>query len=214
MPLARRGFLWHNHFMSKVILFIDGENFRHKVEEVLGVESINKGTIDFSRIDLNKLLGMVLSNIKITQKLFYGSKIHFHPETKIKSQELINLQRNLKTRLEKQGFNYVIAGNVRAQAIVVGKSKKLVFREKGVDVKIAVDMVAGACDGVMDTIILCSSDSDLQPAVKEVKRRGVKVIYLGFQISPNIGLTHTANQTILFRNSEIIQVCPKKEPRK
>ena len=210
MPLARRGFLWDNLPMSKAILFIDGENFRHKVEEVLKTEDVDKAKVDFSRIDLDKLINTVLKNFKISQKLFYGSKIHEHKETPKKSKELIALQRNLKTHLEKQGFDYVIAGNVRGQEVRVGKIKKLVFREKGVDVKIAVDMVAGACDGIMDTVILCSSDSDLQPAVKEVKKRGIKVVYLGFQTNPNLGLSHTADQAILFRNSEIVEVCPKK----
>ena len=142
--------------------------------------------------------------------MFYGSKIHEYKETSQKSQVLISLQRYLKTNLEKQGFEYVSAGNVRGQEIKVGKTEKMVFREKGVDVKIAVDMVVGACDKIMDTIILCSSDSDLQPAVKEARKRGIKVVYLGFQINPNVGLTHTTNQTILFRNSEIIEVCPRK----
>lgn len=209
MPMARRGFLWDNHLMSKAILFIDGENFRHKVEEVLKIEEIDKDEIDFSRLNLNKLIDVVLKEFNISQKLFYGSRIHEYKETSKKSKELITLQRNLKTHLEKQGFDYVIAGNVRAQEVRVGKTKKLIFREKGVDVKIAVDMVAGACDGVMDTVILCSSDSDLQPAVKEVKKRGIKVVYLGFQTNPNLGLSHTSDQAILFRNSEIVEVCPK-----
>ncbi len=200
--------------MSKVALFVDGENFRHKVEEVLALENISKKTIDFSRIDFDKLVKNVLAEFKVSQKLYYGSKIHFNPETAEKSEELITLQRNLKTHLEKQGFNYIIAGNVRGQSVVIGKTKKLIFKEKGVDVKIAVDMVAGACDQVMDTIILCISDSDLQPAVKEVRRRGIKVIYLGFQNNPNVGLTHTTNQTILFRNSEIIDAYPKRESKK
>lgn len=196
--------------MAGAIIYIDGENFRHKVEEILEAEKIDKKLIDFSRINLKKLLGIVLKDFKISQKLFYGSKIHEYKETSKKSQELISLQRYLKTNLEKQGFEFVIAGNVRGQEIIIGKIKKMVFREKGVDVRIAVDMVAGACDKIMDTIILCSSDSDLQPAVKEVRKRGIKVVYLGFQINPNVGLTHTTNQTILFRNSEIIEVCPRK----
>ncbi|MBU1323155.1 NYN domain-containing protein, partial [Patescibacteria group bacterium] len=57
------------------------------------------------------------------------------------------------------------------------------------------------------TAILCSSDSDLQPAVQEVRRRGVEVVYLGFEFQPNKGLMYTTNNTVLFRNSEIIKAC-------
>ena len=189
----------------KAVLFVDGENFRYKVDEVLNLDKIEKSKIDFASINLNKLLGKVLADFKISQKLFYLAKIHFHKETPKKSQDLVKLQRRLKTNLEKQGYQVVIAGHVRGQALSTGKFRKLVFKEKGVDVKIAVDLVSGACDKVMNIAIVCSSDSDLQPAVKEARKRGVKVVYLGFQTNPNIGLTHTTDQTILFRNSEIVE---------
>ena len=85
------------------------------------------------------------------------------------------------------------------------KKKVLVFKEKGVDVKIAVDMVSWSCDKKVDSIVLGSSDSDLQPAIKETRRRGVECIYLGFENEPNKGLTFTTNRTILIRNSEILE---------
>ena len=107
--------------------------------------------------------------------------------------------------LIKYGFEFIIAGNVRAQKI----DGKVVFREKGVDVKIAVDLVSLACDGKLDTAILCSSDSDLQPAIEEVRKRKVKVVYLGFETNPNKGLMYTTNKTILLRNLEIFNSCRK-----
>ncbi len=63
----------------------------------------------------------------------------------------------------------------------------------------------------MDTAIICSSDSDLQPAIAELKKRKIKVVYIGFQMNPNKGLTFTTDETILFRNNEILQVCPEKQ---
>ena len=200
--------------MSKTILFVDGENFRHKIEEVLNAERMELNSIDFANIDLKRLINTVLKDFKISDKRYYGAKIREHPQTQQKSKELILLQRRLKTNLEKQGFNYIIAGNVRAQLIKGDKVSKLVFREKGVDVKIAVDLVTLVCDKKMTTAILCSSDSDLQPAVTELRKRQIRIIYLGFQISPNKGLTFTTNETILFRNSEILEVCPRKERKK
>jgi len=44
--------------------------------------------------------------------------------------------------------------------------------EKGIDVKIATDMVAMAYSGEYDVAILVSGDSDLAPAVHEVRRIG------------------------------------------
>lgn len=191
--------------MSKSILFIDGENFLHKVGEALKEEKKDKDRLDLASISLNKLFEKPLKGFSITQKYFYVSRLHVHPDTKEKSKELVDFQRKLRNSLVKQGYSFVTAGNVRALKV----GDKVVFREKGVDVKIGVDLVSFACDKKMDTAILCSSDSDLQPAVAELKRRKVNVIYFGFETNPNKGLSYTTNRTILLRNSEILEVIPK-----
>jgi len=192
--------LWHNMFMSNCILFIDGENFLHKVEEVIGKEQAVRDSNRIVSIDLDKLFNLPLKGLRITRKIFYASRLHLHPETKRKSEQLIRLQRKLRNNLVKLGYEFIIAGNVRAQKV----NGKIIFREKGVDVKIAVDMVSLACDKKLATAILCSSDSDLQPAISEVKNRNVEVVYLGFENNPNKGLTYTTNRTILLRNSEVL----------
>src|SRR3990167_3147067 len=196
--------------MLNTILFIDGENFRHKVEDVVKEEGIDKNTIDFPSIDIQHLVKSVLNDFSIKTKQFYAARLKEYKETLKKSKELIAIQRRLKTNLEKQGFDFIIAGNVRAQ-VIDGRNPRTIFREKGVDVRIAVDLVSLACDRKMDTAIICSSDSDLQPAIAELKKRKIKVVYLGFQMNPNKGLTYTADETILLRNNEILQVCPKKQ---
>ena len=196
--------------MKQTILFIDGENFTYKIEEVFKSKNIKKESVDIASLDFIKIFELPLKNFRITRKIFYSSKLHFYPETKEKSIELINSQRKLKNNLIKQGFEFIMAGNVRGQKVTVDHKTKIIFREKGVDVRIAVDLVTLACDKHIKTAILCSSDSDLQPAVKEAKKRGTEVVYLGFEVNPNKGLTYTTNRTILFRNSEIIAVCRKK----
>lgn len=191
--------------MAKSVLFIDGENFLHKVKEVLKEEVIDKETIDIALIDLDKLFEEPLKGFAISRRIFYASRLHFHPETKKKSLELITFQRKLRNSLVNQGYEFVIAGNVRAQKV----GDKLIFREKGVDVKISVDLVAFACNKKLETAILCSSDSDLQPAVAELKQRGVEIVYVGFETNPNKGLSYTTNRTILLRNPEVVEACSK-----
>ena len=186
--------------MSKVILFIDGENLLNKIEEVLRKEGINKKKTDLALIDFDNLFKDPLKGFSISRKIFYAAKLHLHPETKKKSEQLISFQRKLRNNLIKYNFEFIIAGNVRTQKV----GNKLVFREKGVDVRIAVDLVSLACDGKLETAILCSSDSDLQPAIKEIKDRKTEVVYLGFENNPNKGLAYTANRTILLRNSEVL----------
>jgi len=62
-----------------------------------------------------------------------------------------------------------------------------------------------ACDNLLDTAIIISSDSDLQPAISELNLKNVKSIYVGFESNPNKGLMYTTNRTILVRNSEILK---------
>jgi len=190
------------------ILFIDGRNFISKMEEIF--DSENKKDIDFSVYNFTGLFNKVLSGVKVDRKIFYLSRLIKHQETKEKSEELIQKQRNLKNNLEKQGFEIIFAGRVRAN---IGKCPKghetLVFKEKGIDVRIAVDMITLSCDKKLSTAIIASSDSDLQPAIKELEKRGTERIYLGFESSPNKGLTFTTNRTILIRNSEVLEFLGK-----
>lgn len=193
--------------MSHTILFIDGENFLHKIEEVLKSKKIKKDQVDLASIDFNRLFTQPLKEFTISKKIFYAAKLHFHPDTKDISEKLIKSQRKLRNTLTNQKIDFIVAGNVRAQTVQVDHKTKVIFREKGVDVKIAVDLVSLAADKHLKTAILCSSDSDLQPAIKELQKRNVEVVYLGFELQPNKGLTYTTNRTILFRDSEILEAC-------
>lgn len=192
----------------KAQLFIDGENFIYKVEDALLKQGINKHEVSIENINLFELLHIALPDYNFNKLRYYSAKLQFHPEFYVKSKELILKPRILKTNLEKQGFEFILAGNVRPQVVNVDGKSKTIFKEKGVDVRIAVDLVTLSYDKDIDVAVLCSSDSDLQPAVAEIRKRGIEVVYLGFENNRNKGLTYTTNSTILFRNSEIAKVVP------
>jgi uncharacterized LabA/DUF88 family protein len=188
----------------ETVLLIDGENFKGKIKTVFN--DAEKGKVVWHEYDFKGLLDKVLTGISINKKTFYFARIKEHAESKEKSKQLIEEQRLLKTHLELQGFEVVLTGRVRGQMEDgQGGKKILVFKEKGIDVKIAVDMVSFACDKKVKEIILGSSDSDLQPAIKEVRDRRVGCVYLGFEMQPNKGLSFTTSRTLLIRNSEILE---------
>jgi uncharacterized LabA/DUF88 family protein len=190
------------------ILFIDGRNFISKIDYVLHENEVKD--MDHSLYDFDGLISKVLKGIKIDHRLFYLGKLIKHDKTLDKSLKLIEEQRELKTSLEKQGFGIIIAGRVRGHLEKCQKGHEtLVFKEKGVDVKIAVDMVTHACTNRLKLAVIGSSDSDLQPAISELKARKIERIYLGFESNPNKGLTFTTNRTILIRNSEVLEFLPK-----
>jgi dipeptidase E len=67
------------------------------------------------------------------------------------------------------------------------------FREKGIDVKLATDLITGAMDDRYDTAIVVSSDADLIPAIDWVRHRAKKKVeYIGFSIPD---LTDERNST-------------------
>lgn len=195
------------------LLLIDGENFR----KALGVvfKSAERQSPAWHEYDFKGLFDKVLTGLEISHRTFYFARLKMHPSTEEKSKKLIEEQRLLKTHLEKQGFEVVLAGMVRGQ-IIDGPWFKggshLIFKEKGVDVRIAVDMVASSCDKTATSIVLGSSDSDMQPAIHETKRRGVQCIYLGFEDRPNQGISASADKTILIRNSEVLSFSPATLP--
>ncbi|MDD2913546.1 MAG: NYN domain-containing protein [Candidatus Pacebacteria bacterium] len=194
----------------KTIIFIDGRNFISKINSILNSTGKKEKEVDFSIYNFSGLLDKVLSGVDIDRKLFYIGRVSKHKETEEKSTELVEKQRKLKKHLEEQGFEVIYAGKVRGHE---GKCPKghsfLIFKEKGVDVKIAVDMITFGNKKELKTAIIASSDSDLQPAIKELKNQKIERIYLGFEDSPNKGITFTTNRTILIRNSEVTEFIGK-----
>lgn len=113
--------------MGKVIVFVDGENFMHKVEDVVASLGIDIKKVNFSRIQLNTLIRDVFHNMSIDKIIYYSAKLHNYPQSTEKSKELIGRQRSLKTELEKQGIEFILSGNVRAQQV----EGKTIFKERG-----------------------------------------------------------------------------------
>lgn len=190
-------------------MYIDGENLRHYIEGALKQKGISAKKAKILNVNLKDLFDKVLKGVHLSRKVYYASRLRFHKDFPKKSNSLIQEQRVLKSKLEKDRFQFLISGNVRGQKVKVNGKTKIVFREKGVDVKMAVDIVVAACDKKVQRVVLCSSDSDLQPAVKEARERGVEVIYLGFETNPNKGLIYTTNRTILIRDSEVLESSSK-----
>ena len=187
------------------ILLIDGENFKYKASEAF--KELGKQEPDWALYDFAGLFQKVLNGTSFDEKRFYYARLKMHPDTQEKSQTLIDEQRALLLNIRKQGFVACSSGSVRGRYEKSAKNQKevLVFREKGVDVAMAVDMVLGACNGTLQEIYLCSSDSDLQPAIRALRSKKVKIVYIGFQNNPNIGIQKTTHESFLIRSSEVAE---------
>ena len=74
----------YNEFMAHCVLFVDGENFLHKIKDVLKKKESRKALKIWPWIDFNKLLQAPLKGIPISRKIFYASRLRLYPETKKK----------------------------------------------------------------------------------------------------------------------------------
>lgn len=52
------------------------------------------------------------------------------------------------------------------------------FQQKGVDVKIALDIAQMSMKGILDTVVLFSGDIDITPALKLARKEGVRVYFV------------------------------------
>ncbi len=78
-----------------------------------------------------------------------------------------------------------------------------VYHEKGVDVKLAIDLLIGAYENLYDSAILISSDTDLIPAIKKVKFLKKEVEYIGFAHQPSFGLQKAVNLSRLLIKEDL-----------
>jgi len=192
-------------------LYIDGENFLFKVADILKANKLIKEKSDITKLKISYLKELLSKQKKINDISFYAAKLHKYKESKTlerKSEVLIEAQRRLKRYLTNDNVSFITSGHVRLQSYIPADKKhreKVSFKEKGVDVRLAIDIMANVCDKKAKTVFLASSDSDMIPVVREVQKRGATVVYVGFATQPNHGLIATCDQSILFRDDEIIE---------
>lgn len=95
-----------------------------------------------------------LAGLPVLRVNWYDAATNAIPD---REQEQIGLLAKVKLRLGRFGFD---------------------GQQKGVDLRIGLDMVAHARNGAVDTIVLVSGDDDLTEAVEDAQMHGVEVILL------------------------------------
>ncbi len=157
---------------ERVAIYIDGNNFynRLKEPEINFPKGVNFNYSEF----INFLLG---DRELISKRYYIGIVKNF--DGKEKSKKMVSSQQKFLSELENQGFS------IKRGKIIYDNGKP---REKGVDVKIAIDLITGAIDDLYDTAILISSDTDLIPAIKYIKFKDKKLEYVGFSHNPSFGM--------------------------
>lgn len=192
----------------KSVVYIDGQNFLYKVADVLIRNRCINNKQELQAFNFRGLFERALNSTEINIR-YYGTRLHLYkepPEIAEKSRIIINQSRIMRNCLIQQDIEYVESGNLKLRdgdiCRFCGK-QSLHFQEKGVDVKIAVDMTMDAQTGRFDEHIVVSSDNDLLPAVQYLRKLNKRVVYVGIG-SLTKSLVANSSETIEIDVDEII----------
>lgn len=178
--------------MKRVCIFIDAGNFYHLALKKLGIQEL-----DFN---FDKFVNFLTGEREIIEegKRFYVGTVR-EGRNRHENKKAISNQTSLFTSLSKLDWTIKTSKlRTRIEKIVVDDRvinyqkfldlgiKEIKYersREKGIDVKLAADLIIGAMDDKYDSAVLVSSDTDLVPAIDIVRHRfKKKVEYIGFSI--------------------------------
>lgn len=173
---------------EKVLVIFDGSNFYHILKnKKVGIYR----TLQFR---YRKIAEWLSNGRYITEIRYYVGVAKFDKNNPEKSQRIVSNQQKLFAELEKQKIKLVRGYMMRNDGI---------YHEKGVDVRMAVDMVVGAYENNFDTVILISSDTDLIPAVEKVMKKRKRIEYVGLSYRPSFGLMKKVSETKLLTKKDL-----------
>lgn len=188
----------------RAVIFIDGANFYRKLKRIASLESTVVSLRDF---DYRRFADNLTASDEVTDIRYYiGAVKQQAGDDKEKSKKLYSDQQKFIAKLQQQNIEIILGQLIQ--------HPDRSFHEKGVDVKIAVEMIRYAREDKCDVLYLLSSDTDLVPAVEEVQSLGKKVVYVGAPHGQSFGLTKASNHTILLRKEDVLPFLTIIEPRK
>ncbi|MBI3572940.1 MAG: NYN domain-containing protein [Candidatus Kerfeldbacteria bacterium] len=177
---------------ERIQIFLDGGNFYHLV-----LKKLDANESDFDYEAFASFLAQGRTIVPMGKRFYCGalreregdpqSVKSMSKQTKhfsnllathwqIKTSKLRRRRESIKIDSRVEGYKELLAKGV--SEIVYYR-----LREKGIDVKLATDLIIGAVDDRYDTALVISSDADLFPAMDWVRNRKHKRIeYIGFSI--------------------------------
>lgn len=194
-----------NQYNSSAIVFIDGENLIYQLIDILVRNKLIKQRADLQKIDIISLFAKaVKDNIKPIQVRYYGTKLHevddLGEEVHEQSKVMLQHRKDWDKWLKIQHIEFITAGNLKARK----RGDQVVFQEKGVDVRIAVDMVQSAYENKNLHFVIISNDSDIIPALRIVKEQKHMITYVGMRGNLNKAIKGNVDKVVSYSKEDII----------
>jgi uncharacterized LabA/DUF88 family protein len=199
--------------MSAVNVYIDGENFRHRLVSALLHDHLIPGAHEPFQFNIPALLELALGE-RPEHVNYYTSRVKqpkFPIPEKLTAQieSIHEVNRRWIAELTNQGINVIKAGFLKVhdstRCIHCGE-KTLILQEKGVDVRLATDMVLAAAQDHIEHIVVLSSDADMIPAINHVRENSTKITYLCFDEELNKAVAACVDDTRTYSREDIIRI--------
>lgn len=165
-------------FGVEMIVYIDGENVIHQLVGVLQKNKKNTTRDAVLKFPVRKLLENIL-HTKDFEIRYYTTALRLlrtDPILEKRSRNMMKWSEKWANNLTSQNISIIKAGKLKVREGEVCPRcgyNEVIFREKGVDVRLAVDMVVDSTEEKQ--LVLWSSDADLLPAVQIAKHNGARV---------------------------------------
>lgn len=175
--------------MRNLVIF-DGSNFYHKCKQLVP-------EVHLTHFNYHKLAELATGSQANLAVEYCVGEIRRESNNK-KSALMYDAQMML--------FYTLIAQNVAIKKGFMLKAKG-VYHEKGVDVRIATDIVRGALKNEYDICYLVSSDSDLVPAIEDAMEAGKIIVYAAFENSMVSKALANNSSRVMFITKSMLEPC-------
>lgn len=177
---------------NRCLILIDGSNFYFKLKD-LRLHNLLK-------FNFKKFSKFLAGSRKIIGTRYYIGSVK--QDGTAHTDMLLANQQKLLSLLKRDKIQYSLGYLLKSRGT---------FHEKGVDVQIAVDMLVAAYENLCDRIILVSSDTDLEPAIKKAQEKGKIVEYVGFLHMKSVAMIRFCKKSQLLSKKDILAFVDTKQ---
>lgn len=159
--------------MKRVVIFIDGSNLYHSLINLLG----------HAKLDFGKFIEKLSSGYELFRTYYYNAQLNQQADP-----NAYKAQQQFLSSLRSLPFFELRLGVLRPRGDT--------WVEKGIDVKVAVDMIGMAYKSQYDVALLVSGDGDYVDCVRAVKDAGKHVVNAYFVSSQSQALRDACDDWI------------------